>query len=165
MTPFALFTIPHTGTRFIHSLLAGVPNVHLSEPQKGAYNFAHIIEKDFARIKEIAQQVRSIITLREPSKVYRSWYVHNHEPSSEQISFGDEKELERCWDRLIELDQYNPMYVTIDGEDRDAQLQAVGSEIGMPLLTDWKPVGMSHSQLDYTPNVPEHITRFYNLKK
>jgi len=183
MKPVTLFTIPHTGTTFIMKMLFrdGIAQHPFHEahkiidlPEQGYY-FSHLFSKHLDTIHRYLKETDHVIVpLRNPRDVYVSWYLRNQIEYDED---GDEIDIakfpvdkfEEAWENLVKMDtDFNPLYLVVDGENKEAQLQTINDTLGISLTTDWTPENASkytQEQRDavvYTP--PQWITDFYQSK-
>lgn len=178
MKPIGIFTIPHTGTRFLMSdvfknfeQLKLQSNYH--HPDYGVVNdydtikfyCEHVFNHMIHAINKYCEQCEAIaIPLRSPHKIVRSWLIGDS-------GWSEEIELIHCWNNLINVvdRKFNPFYICIDRPKlRDIQLQKLSDKIGINLQTDWNPVGESTflkkdiEGFDY--QIPVEWKRFYEDK-
>lgn len=127
-----VISVPHTGTRFLFTLL----NCH----HRHTYESWKLLDS------EIGGRV-IVAPLRDPRKVWRSW-VNGVQPSSKNI--GDTvmrlDNFENCWDRLAELDErYDVHYVPIDTPSRDLEVRRLAGVLDQDIRPDWNDNPWHHT--------------------
>lgn len=111
-------TIPHTGTHFIRDHLLSAHEHHVE----------HLWPLSRVTLAELAANHRTIVPLRHPMLVARTWKSQNK----------DIKELPDWWYALIQyIDPHEPAYLPLDSPQRDGFLQDLNRQLDTMLSTDW----------------------------
>jgi len=115
---FVVPTIPHTGTHFIRDhLLAGQEHY-----------VQHLWPKSRVQLSQMATTYRTIVPLRHPILVARSWKSRDK----------DIRELPDYWYALIQyIDPHEPQYLPLDSPNRDGELACLNLRFGTSFKTDW----------------------------
>ena len=124
-------TVPHTGTHFMHKLLAGVDVERVV--------IVHPYPDQVAELKALVMSGNPcIIPLRHSDDVRASWKkygkdVHNFAGMTIEEWYIA---LYGIADAAVKL-----FYIEIDSPDRrDVQLAEINHKLGLELETDWEPV-------------------------
>ena len=146
-----LFSIPHTGTHLVRDEIIG--GTWTNAKQGSAQISEHIYTFNAPLLITRMEQSPTIITVRHPRLTATSW-----------LKYGkDVRELPILYYILVELlDKYEPLYLPIDGKDRDKYLTEINNKLGTDYKTDWPMVSVHNTR---KPDLGEHAEDIDRLCK
>jgi len=152
-----LLSIQHNGTQFTrYLLLSALKQLPLEQiPARldpaDKLRYDHIEERSFEYYAELARETLTVVPLRHPAEVVRSWsWRYGVERRKDMFD-----RLPDRYDWLVNhIDKANPYYLPVDSEQRDAWLGALRVATGLDLVTDWAPLGHAQDRPDSQPVVP-----------
>ena len=137
-----LVSVPHTGTRFAQELLEQA--------------YPNLICEHWLRYRGVVPAAFDcdlvIVPMRNPLDVYRGFWKRS--------KMGPE--YFDSWTTLQEAYDYSPVlmrFLPVDLHDRDDYLQALATDLGIRLRTDWEPVGTRESVFE----PPIDLSKVYRL--
>ncbi len=123
-------SVPHTGTRFVHKLLA--PRRRGGEqPDDGSFFFQHVDKENIPTLRRMMQSFPCIVPLRDPTATAISW-------RSRRMNVAN---LADDFRRLVSaIDPLGPYYLPLDVPNRQEYLDLINRELCQNLTTKWTPV-------------------------
>lgn len=166
-------SVPHSGTHFTWELLKSVgyaPRTKSSDSGERKYGHIHTYGTDNAAEQLADAKARGwrvIVPLRHPMAT-----AQTHKNRRKGILDGKNPML-RCWRSLIEeAPALDPLWLPIDTPDRQRYLGKINAELGVEIVTDWKPVShyakehhaLTRAEIDAVRELLDDpfVTRFYD---
>ena len=114
-----VLSVPHSGTRFINRVIRRAG---------GDTNIVHAGTVE--RANELTEADVVVCAVRHPIHTYLSWKRRRRSLTL----------LPKCFERLEAKEgALSVLFLCVDGEKREQQLEAISEKTGLELLTDWTP--------------------------
>lgn len=152
-------TVRHTGSHFVVGLFGF--NINQGKSWKhngeGEFYFDHIHPSQVDKFLPILQENTVVVPLRHPKVTAQSWKSRKK----------CEQEMIECFDCLVDVvDKEDPHYLPLDSDRRDKYLDALNSDLGLNLTTDWGAKGVKqnnqslrHQDVKASPEVEDLCNR------